>query len=67
MIVTELGREGVYYWDRTHLHESDSINKYDIAEQGDSGHLYKIAEGFDDFYSLILASLSDDVEMMEEN
>lgn len=67
VIVTEPGREGVYYWDRTHLHESDSINKYDIAEQGDSGHLYKVAEGVDDFYSLILASLPDDVEMMEEN
>jgi len=67
VIVTEPGREGVYNWDRTHLHESDSINKYDIAEQGDSGHLYKVAEGVDDFYSLILASLPDDVEMMEEN
>ncbi len=67
VIVTEPGREGVYYWDRTHLHESDSINKYDIAEQGDSGYLYKIAEGIDDFYSLILASLPDDVEMMQEN
>src|SRR5690606_31626742 len=32
VLVTEPGREGVYYWDRTHLHESDSINKYDIAE-----------------------------------
>ena len=67
VIVTEPGREGVYYWDRTHLHESDSINKYDIAEQGDSGHLYKVAEGVDDFFSLILASLPVDVEMMEEN
>lgn len=67
VLVTEPGREGVYYWDRTHLHESDSINKYDIAEQDECGHLYKVAGGVDEFYSLILASLSDDVEMVEEN
>jgi len=67
VLVTEPGREGVYYWDRTHLHESDPINKYDIAEQDECGHLYKVAAGADEFYSLILASLSDDVEMVEES
>lgn len=67
VLVTEQGREGVYYWDRIHLHESGSMNKYDIAEQDECGHLYKVAGGVDEFCSLILASLPDEVEMVEEN
>ncbi len=45
------------------MHASGLINKYDITEQGDYGHLYKVAEGVDEFYSLILSSLPDDVLM----
>ncbi|MFJ4068936.1 SMI1/KNR4 family protein [Pseudomonas sp. NPDC089996] len=67
VLVAEAGREGVYYWDRTHLHESDKINAYDIAGRDDCGHLYKIANGIDDFYSSILASLPAGVEFLKEN
>lgn len=67
VLVTEAGKEGVYYWDRTHLHESDKVNVYDIAERDDCGHLYKIAGDFDEFHSLILTALPDDVEFLEES
>ena len=67
VLITEAGREGVYYWDRTHLHESDKINNFDIAERGDCGNLYKIASCIDEFYDLILASLSGGVEFLKES
>ncbi|BDM22768.1 SMI1/KNR4 family protein [Pseudomonas sp. LRP2-20] len=67
VLVTEASKDGVYYWDRTHLHESDKINIYDIAGQDDCGHLYRIAGDFDEFYSLILTGLPDGVEFLEES
>lgn len=48
------GREGVYYWDRTHLHAEDDIQQFDIAEQQESGNLYQVAPDFTTFYQMIL-------------
>jgi len=59
VLVTEGEHSGVYYWDRTHLHEADSVNKFDIAEVDDSGNLFLVARSFDELYSLVLASLGD--------
>lgn len=59
-------KSGVYYWDRTHLHESDSLNSYDIAEQEDSGNLFRIASDFSQFYSLVLASVDGNPDFVEE-
>ncbi|MDV5356879.1 SMI1/KNR4 family protein [Enterobacter asburiae] len=47
-------REGVYYWDRTHLHCEDDIQQFDIAEQQECGNLYKVAPDFTIFYQMIL-------------
>lgn len=41
--------EGVYYWDRTHLHEFNCVNSFDIKEQGDSGNLFMVATTFSEF------------------
>ena len=30
--------QGVCYWDRTHIHEFDSTNKFDVSERDDSGN-----------------------------
>jgi len=67
VLVTGAGHEGVYYWDRTHLHESCDLDGFDVAEQEGCGALYEVAIGFDEFYSLIMASLPDDIEFMQES
>ncbi|WP_342655427.1 SMI1/KNR4 family protein [Pseudomonas sp. F3-2] len=59
-------KKGVYYWDRTHLHESDSINFYDIAEQEDSGNLFLVASTFSEFYSLVVESANGNPDFVEE-
>lgn len=54
VLMNGAGREGVYYWDRTHLHAEDDIQQFDIAEQQDSGNLYKVAADFTTFYQMVL-------------
>lgn len=66
VLVCEQGREGIYYWDRTHLHECDSINKFDIAEQNGCGHLYFIAKNIDGFLGMLVSALGGDVIMKKE-
>jgi len=66
VLICEAGREGIYYWDRTHLHEADSVNRYDIAEQNDCGHLYFIAENIDGLLDILISALGGDVVMIEE-
>ncbi|MFR0674233.1 SMI1/KNR4 family protein [Enterobacterales bacterium AW_CKDN230030176-1A_HGKHYDSX7] len=57
---------GVYYWDRTHLHAFDDPNEFDIAEQEESGPLYKVADDVDAFYKLILSALGARVDFIED-
>ncbi|MGG7521260.1 SMI1/KNR4 family protein [bacterium BS0013] len=47
---------GVYYWDRTHLHVEDDIKKFEIAEENECGNIYKISNGFTEFYERICDS-----------
>lgn len=66
VLICEAGREGIYYWDRTHLHEADSANKFDVAEQSDCGHLYFIAESIDVFFDILVAALGEKVVLIQE-
>jgi hypothetical protein len=66
VIVGEPGREGVYYWDRTHLHEGETSNNFDIQEQGDCGNLFYFGKKFEDFYSLLIRSLGGSPQFIEE-
>ncbi|CAI8880281.1 SMI1/KNR4 family protein [Pseudomonas sp. IT-P74] len=54
VMVGKLGEKGVYYWDRTHLHESDLKNYFDIPEQNDCGNLFFVSGSFVEFYDLII-------------
>ncbi|WP_413796606.1 SMI1/KNR4 family protein [Kosakonia cowanii] len=54
VLMNGAGREGVYYWDRTHLHAEDDIQQFDIAEQQEGGNLYKVAADFTTFYQMVL-------------
>jgi len=65
VLLTEGKNSGVYYWDRTHLHEGDPINKFDIKEVGDSGNLFLISNSFKDFYKLIEVSLGQNIRYEE--
>jgi hypothetical protein len=64
-VIVKGEKGGVYYWDRTHLHESDSVNDFDIAEQNDSGNLFFIAPDFDQFYSLVMKNASGAQDFIE--
>lgn len=46
-------RNGVYYWDRTHLHEGESTKNADFPERNDSGSLFFITSSLGEFYRLI--------------
>ncbi|WP_338922969.1 SMI1/KNR4 family protein [Pseudomonas silesiensis] len=54
VMIGKRGKQGVYYWDRTHLHESDSKNNFDIPEQNDCGNLFFVSGSFDEFYDLVI-------------
>lgn len=56
---------GVYYWDRTHLHEGDSKKQFDIAEVNGCGNLYFVAADFCKFYSLIMKRLGGSHERVQ--
>ncbi|WP_440091840.1 SMI1/KNR4 family protein [Pseudomonas syringae] len=59
-------RKGIYYWDRTHLHDSDVKNRFDIAEINDCGNLFFVSSSFDEFYNLILQCLGGSPDFLEE-
>ena len=59
VLVCEGGVEGVYYWDRTHLHAEDEKQLFDIHEKNESGNLYKIHNEFKDFFREILKNTLD--------
>lgn len=54
VMVGKRGEQGIYYWDRTHLHESDLKNDFDIPEQNDCGNLFFVAGSFTEFYNLLI-------------
>jgi len=45
---------GVYYWDRTHLHADDEVQNYHFKEVNECGNLYTVSNSFNDFLKLIL-------------
>ena len=51
--------QGVYYWDRTHLHAEDDIQEFEIAEQNECGNIYKITNSFTEFYKKICETSLD--------
>jgi hypothetical protein len=57
VMIGKLGGKGVYYWDRTHLHESDLKNNFDIPGQNDCGNLFFVSGSFVEFYDLIIECL----------
>lgn len=67
VILEGAGHEGVYYWDRTHLHEGEASNAFDIQEQMGSGNLFYAAKNFHEFYSLIIKKLGGGVKYIQEN
>ena len=66
VLICEAGREGIYYWGRTHLHEADSVIKFDIAALNDCGHLYFIADSIDAFFDMVVAALGGNVVLIQE-
>ncbi|MEE3936625.1 SMI1/KNR4 family protein [Pseudomonas viridiflava] len=60
-------RGGLYYWDRTHLHDFYANGKLDIPEQSDCGNLFYLAPSFQAFYDMILKSLGGSVQSIEES
>lgn len=62
VLTTAPGKEGVYYWDRTHLHEGDPINNFDIAEGAGCGNLFLVVGSFEEFYDLIVKSLGGSLD-----
>lgn len=66
VMVGKRGEKGVYYWDRTHLHESDLKNDFDIPEQNDSGNLFFVSGSFVEFYDLIVKCVGGAPAFIEE-
>ncbi|HDT1605452.1 TPA: SMI1/KNR4 family protein [Enterobacter sichuanensis] len=59
LILNGSKNQGVYYWDRTHLHAEDDIQKFDIAEKNECGNIFKISNSFTEFYERICESSLD--------
>ncbi|MDK2355463.1 SMI1/KNR4 family protein [Enterobacter hormaechei] len=51
--------QGVYYWDRTHLHADDDIQYFEFAEQNECGNIYKITNSFTEFHKIICKTSLD--------
>ncbi|WP_217276986.1 SMI1/KNR4 family protein [Photorhabdus heterorhabditis] len=54
ILVNDQDNIGVYYWDRTHLHADDDLQKYHFKEINECRNLYKVSNSFDDFLKSIL-------------
>ncbi|WP_445375111.1 SMI1/KNR4 family protein [Photorhabdus tasmaniensis] len=54
VLVCSENNNGVYYWDRTHLHAEDDAQDYDFEEVDECGHLYKISDSFGSFLKCII-------------
>lgn len=66
VLICELDRDWVYYWDRTHLHELDLSKCWDVSEHNDSGNLYLVAQSFTDFYGFLMGNLDSNVKFISE-
>jgi len=66
VLIGSPGKKGVYYWDRTHLHDRGIRNISDIAEQGGCGNLYWVAESVEDLYSSLILAVGGEVTFIEE-
>ncbi|MBK5517993.1 SMI1/KNR4 family protein [Pseudomonas sp. TH10] len=66
VLIGKVGCQSVYYWDRTHLHEFDSKNQFDIPEQNDSGNLFYISGSFSEFFDLIVSSVGGTSKFLKE-
>lgn len=66
VIVSQSKRDGVYYWDRTHLHDEDSLKTADILEKDDSGSLYFVSSSLGEFYKLITIQLGGHPVLVED-
>ncbi|HCT7900780.1 TPA: SMI1/KNR4 family protein [Enterobacter cloacae] len=51
--------QGVYYWDRTHLHAEDDTQEFEIDEKNECGNIYKITNTFTEFYKKICETSID--------
>ncbi|WP_077049255.1 SMI1/KNR4 family protein [Pseudomonas sp. KK4] len=67
VMIGKRGGQGIYYWDRTHLHELDSKNNFDIPEQNDCGNLFFVYGSFDEFYDLVVGCVSGVSDFIEED
>ncbi|TDB58201.1 SMI1/KNR4 family protein [Photorhabdus khanii] len=59
ILVTEGKHEGVYYWDRTHLHVEDDVQDIAFSEVDECGNLYKVSHSFEEFFKQILSQTED--------
>ncbi|QJI39393.1 SMI1/KNR4 family protein [Pseudomonas sp. ADAK2] len=66
VMIGRRGEQGVYYWDRTHLHESSSTNNFDIPVQNDFGNLFLISGSFTEFYDLVVGCVSGAPDFIED-
>ncbi|CAI2531880.1 SMI1 / KNR4 family [Serratia ficaria] len=60
VLVCEGEMNGVYYWDRTHLHADDDIQGFSIPEVNACGNLYKVHDDFSSFLSELVKNTIGD-------
>lgn len=53
VLINGNNKKGIFYWDRTHLHDEDDIQSFEIAEENESGNLYRVINEFSDFFKKI--------------
>lgn len=47
-------QQGIFYWDRTHLHAEDILQQFEIPEQNECGNLYRLNDTFTQFYQSVI-------------
>ncbi|ELY4376674.1 SMI1/KNR4 family protein [Cronobacter sakazakii] len=47
-------QQGIFYWDRTHLHAEDILQQFEIPEQNECGNLYRLSDTFTQFYQSVI-------------
>lgn len=55
---------GVFYWDRTHLHQVKQFGENDIRERDGCGNLFYLSSSFGDFYNIVMDSLGEKPEFV---
>lgn len=59
LILNGSENQGLYYWDKTHLHAEDDLQEYELAEQNECGNIYKITNSFTEFHKRICKTSLD--------